>query len=253
MARRRTGSSRCGCVVAELRTLASQWRPALESLRQTEALFPEAKARVAALKSGVFTLLLFAKNETLNPLEIVTIAGDFADCIPDGKDGERLAGLLAEKLVALDLPSRAIPVLQRLIDGTTSPAGKAEFALRLAKLQLDADDPAKAEAVLSSIDPETLGPQGAEQRLLLLARARAGRGDPVGAATLLAAMDTAASEDMRAALLAKAGDWQGSLQALQKLAAKSVPDTGDLTEQQQDIIMRQATAAVQANDAPGGT
>lgn len=233
--------------VAELRTIASQWRQALESLRETEKLFPEAKDRVAALKSGVFTLLLVAKNETLNPLEVVTIAGDFADCIPE-QDGERLAALLAEKLVALDLPSRAIPVLQRLIDKAGSPATKAEFALRLAKLQLDADDPTKAESTLSAIDPEVLPAAESEQRLLLLARARAGRGDPAGAATILAGMDTPASDDMRAMFLAKAGDWPASLQALQKVVAKLIPDTGDLTEQQQDIIMREATAAVQAND-----
>ena len=235
--------------VAELRALASQWRPALESLRTTETLFPETKERVAALKSGVFTLMLFAKNETLNPLEMVTIAGDFADCIPEGKDGELVAGLLAEKLVALDLPSRAIPVLQKLLDGSTSPGAKAEFGLRLAKLQLDSGDPEKAEALLRSTDPEALAPAEAEERLLLLARARAGRGDPAGAAALLAGANTPASEDMRAGFLAKVGDWPGSLRALQNVAMKLVPEKGDLAEPQQDIIMREATAAVQAGDA----
>ncbi len=234
--------------VAELRTLASQWRPALESLRQTETIFPETKDRVAAMKSGVFTLLLVAKNETLNPLEVVTMAGDFADCIPDGVDGERIAGLLAEKLVALDLPSRAIPVLQRLMDSAASPVAKAAFGLRLAKLRLDAEEPEKAEALLTSINADALPPADAEQRLLLLARARATRGDPAGAATLLASLDTPASQDMRAAFLAKAGDWSTSLQVLQKLVASAVPDTGDLSERQQDIVMREATAAVQSGN-----
>ena len=236
--------------VAELRTLDSQWRQALESLRQTETLFPETKERVAALKAGVFALLLVAKNETLNPLEIVTIAGDFADCIPEGKNGEQIAGLLAEKLVALDLPSRAIPVLQRLLDSAPSAAAKAEFGLRLARLQLDAGEPAKAESVLASIDADALPHAEAEQRLLLLAQARAGRGDPAGAATLLAGIDTPASEEVRAGLLAKAGDWDASFRAMHKVVAARVPETGDLTEQQQDLVLREATSAVQAGNGP---
>jgi hypothetical protein len=53
---------------------------------------------------------------------------------------------------------------------------------------------------------------------------------------------------MRAALLAKAGDWAGSLQALQQAAATLIPQQGDLTEPQQDLLLRQATAAVQAGN-----
>jgi hypothetical protein len=234
--------------IAELRTQAGQWRAALQSLQQTEALYPEMKARIAAMKTAVFKPLLAAQGPALTPLELVGIAGDFADCIPDGSDGERLAGLLADKLAALDLPSRAIPVLQRLVEKSDSPVAKAEFALRLAQLQLDAAEPAKAEAALASLDTNALAPARAEQRALLLAKAKAGQGDPAGAAELLSQTESPAAYELRAALLAKAGNWRGSLQALDLLAATTVPEKGVLTEEQQDVILRQATAAVQAGD-----
>jgi len=235
--------------VAELRAQAAQWRGALDSLTQTQTIFPDAKPRIAALKAGVFRSLLAADSKSVNPLELVAVAGDFADSLPDGADGERLAGLLADKLAALDLPTRAIPVLQRLMDHSDTPARKAEFALRLAQLQLDAGDPAKAESALDQLDPTTLEPANAEKRTFMLARTKADRGDPAGAAQLLTTIDSPASDEARAALLAKAGDWRGSLRALQSLAAKTVPDQGALNDRQQDVVLRQATAAVQAGDA----
>ena len=234
---------------AELRAQAGQWRAALDALQQTETLFPDAKARIATLKTGVFRSLLAAKDAAINPLELVALAGDFADCIPDGADGEKMAGLLAEKLAALDLPSRAIPVLQRLMDRAESPIKKAEYGLRLGQLELDAGEPAKAVATLAPIDNALLDPALAERRTLLLARATAGRGDVAGAAELLATLDSPAALESRAALLAKAGDWRGSLHALHLLAARSIPEQGALTEPQQDILLREATAAVQAGDA----
>lgn len=233
---------------AELRTQAGQWRAALESLQQTEALFADTKARVVTMKTTVFKSLLAAKDSALNPLELVGIAGDFADCIPGGSDGERMAGLLADKLAALDLPSRAIPVLQRLVEKSDSPAAKSELALRLAQLQLDAGDPSKAETALASVDADALTPARVEQRALLLAKAKAGQGDPAGAAELLGPIESPAAYELRGALFAKAGDWRRSLQALDLLAAKIIPEKGELTEEQQDVVLRQATAAVQAGD-----
>ena len=183
--------------------------------------YPDTKARVAALKTAVLKSLLAVSNPTLTALEFVGIAGDFADCIPDGADGERMAGLLADKLAALDLPSRAIPVLQRVVEKSNSPAAKAEFAFRLAQLQLDAGDPAKAETALASFDTSGLTPARAEQRALLLAKAKAGQGDPAGGAEFSGQIESSAAYELRAALFAKAGDWRGSLQALDLLAAKS--------------------------------
>ncbi|HYZ64079.1 MAG TPA: hypothetical protein VE650_16645, partial [Acetobacteraceae bacterium] len=233
--------------LAELRTKAGLWRAALDSLRETETVFPSAKPDVASRKAGVFKTLLASPREDVRPLDLVGLAGDFADCVPDGAAGQAIAALLADKLAALDLPSRAVPVLQKLMQEAPSTAAKAEFGLRLAQLQLDAGEPAKAEAVLNQAEPT--GGEQAESRAMLLARARAEQGDAAGAAKMLIAMASPAADELRASILAKSGDWKGSLAALKDLAVKSVPGQGELTDQQQDVLLREATAAAQAGDA----
>jgi len=61
-------------------------------------------------------------------------------------------------------------------------------------------------------------------------------------------LGTAAADDLRATLLSQAADWNGSLAALSDLALKVVPADGPLSDAMQDIVLRQATSAVQAND-----
>ena len=234
--------------VAALRQQAGQWRAALDGMRQTEALFPNAKGQIAELKAGVFRALLSDPAPEITPLELVSIAGDFAESLPVGADGERLAGILADKLAALDLPSRAIPVLQSLVDKAQSPVARTEFALRLAQVRIDAGDPAKAETLLSSLDMSGVVAGLQDQRTMLLSRAKAAQGDFTGAATTLLTMSTPEANEMRANLYAKAGDWQRSLETLEAMVTASVPATGDLDVKQQDLILRDATAAVQAGD-----
>ncbi len=234
--------------VAALRTQAGQWRASLDGLRQTESIFPDARAQIADLKAGVFRALLASPAANIAPLEMVLIAGDFADALPDGIEGDQVAGLLAEKLAALDLPSRAIPVLQRLVDAAKSPAAKMEFALRLAQMHLDAGDAAKAATLLSSLDVDGVAPARDEQRTVLLARAKAAQGDFAGAATMLLTVATPEADEMRANFYARAGDWQRSVETLEGIVSSSVPEGGDLDEKQQDLVLREATAAVQAGD-----
>jgi len=235
--------------VAELRIQADQWRPALDALKETENLFPNAKAEIGLRKGSVFKALVADGKANVSPLDMVALTGDYADCIPDGPDGEAIAALLADKLIALDLPSRAIPVLQRLLAGAKSERAKAPFALALAQLHLELDEPAKAESVLKSVDGADLPSEKAETRSLLLARARAAQGDNRAAADLLSSLASPAADELRARLAAQSGDWQGNLRALNDLAAKLVPTKGELNEQQQDVVLRQAVAAVQAGDS----
>lgn len=235
--------------VAELRNQAGQWRAALDGMRQTEALFPDARAKVVEVRAAVFRALLSDPSPEIAPLELVLIAGEFADALPQGADGDRMAGLLADKLAALDLPSRAIPVLQKLIDKAQSPVAKVEFALRLAQMNLDAGDPAKAETLLSALDMSGVAAAREEQRTVLLARAKAATGDFAGAAKMLLTISTPDVDELRANFYARAGDWLRSLETLESIVRANVPEAGDLDERQQDLVLREATAAVQAGDA----
>lgn len=234
--------------VAELRTQANQWRVALEGLRDAQGLFPDAKAEIEQKKAEVFSSLLGTGAPGVPPLEMVLIAGEFASDLSDQEAGDKLAGVLADKLAALDLPARARPVLQKLMDKAATSAAKSEYGLRLAQMQLDSGDVSAAEALLSSLDLNGLPAAREEQRTMLLARAKAAGGDFAGAAAALLPLSTPEADDMRAKFYARAGDWQRSLETLKGSVAARVPETGALDESQQDLVLRQATAAVQAGD-----
>lgn len=232
---------------AELRTMAGAYRPALDMLRDTERLFPDQQIAIRKGMAAVFQDML-TRADTVSPIELVTLASDYAALLPDGAGGG-IPALLADKLVALDLPGRAGPVLDALMAAAKPGLARAVIGARLAQLQLDAGALPAALATLRSSNAPELPAELSEQRSLLMARIRAGQGDVPGAAAALLALGTAAADDLRATMLVQTADWPGSLAALSDLASKTVASEGPLTEAMMDIVLRQATSAVQANDA----
>ncbi len=234
--------------VAELRAASGKWRVALDGLRDAESLFPDQVAAIRPRKAAVFGSMLAAEGGALSPLEVVLLAAEYADCVPEGEAGAALAALLADKLMALDLPARAIPVLQGVVKSTAAGPARAEFGARLAQLLLEGGDAAGAEAALAASAAPGLSTALAETRALATARVIAGQGDLPGAEAALRAMDSARADELRATLLAGAGDWRGSLMALNDLAARVVPAAGVLDEAAQAIVIRQASAAARVPD-----
>ncbi len=238
--------SRMRLRVAELRTAAGAFRPALELLRDTERLFPDQQPAIRAAMASVFQTML-SQPQAVPPLDLVMLASDYAALLPDGANNG-LAALLADKLTALDLPSRAVPVLAALMAAAPAGPARAGIGARLAQMQLDNAAAPAAEAALRESDAPELPAPLIEQRTLLLARARVAQNDLPGATAGLLALGTAAADDLRATLLTQAADWRGSVAALSDLAAKTVPADGPLSDGMQDIVLRQATSAVQAKD-----
>ena len=182
------------------------------------------------------------------PLDFVTLVADFADCVPPGADG---TALLTDKLLALDLPARARPLLQDRLAATPPGPVRAGLGHHLASLQLDDGDAAGAERTLASTTAKDLPERLQAERDLLLAKAKAAQGDLAGATAGLSALATAAADDLRATLLQRAGDWPGSLAALNSLAARLIPATGPVPDSLGELVLRQASAAVQAGDQAG--
>ena len=222
-----------------IRTGAGAWRPALEGLREAATLFPDDRPAMRDRMAGVFTAMLDA-TPPVAPLDLVTLAGEFPDILPEGEKGAVLADRLADALTALDLPGRAGPVLQRMTERASGPA-RAALGRRLAAVRLDDADPAGALAALAASDVPDQAPALAEARGLLRARAQAVT--DLGAATAgLSALGTRAADDLRATLLASAGDWSGTRAALADLLAKTPPAEAP------PIVLRLATAVARLND-----
>ena len=103
------------------------------------------------------------------------------------------AALLADKLVALDLPRRAIPILDRMTRAAAPGAAQAALGEKLAAMRLVDGDAKGAAAVLAASAAGDLAADLVERRGLVAARAAAQLGDVAGAAATLAVLGTAAA------------------------------------------------------------
>lgn len=233
---------------AELRTQAGSWRQALVLLREAEGLFPEDRAALREKMRESFLAML--GSGAAKPLDLVSLAGEYAEFLPDGPAGEAVSAQLADQLLALDLPARARPVLEKLLSAAPRGPARAAVGARLAALRLQEQDAVGTLAALADSEA-TPGPGGetGARRLLLRARALSGRGDLAGAMALLVRADSAQADELRVELLEAARDWSGALAAMGSLTARQVPaGPAKLDEAQQGLLVRQAGIAAQAGD-----
>ncbi len=188
--------------VAELRRQSAAFRPALSALREAEAIWPEQHPALLSDMARVFAEAV-AQDATnpLPPLDLVALADENADLIPEGAAGQAIAARLADRLAVLDLPRRAVPVLEKL--AAQSPAGpvRAEFGGRLADMRLAQGDAPGALTALAASSADGLPPALLEARTLTFARAAAAAGKPNSATAALAALDTPRARTLRAELL----------------------------------------------------
>ena len=234
---------------AELLGVAGNWRSALEAMKATDAQFPDQHDAVAKGKAVILQEMLAADGSGMSALDVVLLAADYADgASPAGAQGTALARLLADKLIALDLPARAIPVLQGLMKQAPAGDSRAKFGASLARLLLEGSNPSEALAVLDASSAPDLPGSLLEGRGLLRARALSAQGQLSEAVEILTDQGTDAADNLRAKILADAGDWRGSLNALKALAAKRVPASGPLPVAAQEVLVRQAAAAGEAKD-----
>ena len=164
--------------LAELKARTGAWRSALALLRDSETLFPDDKVAIHGELTDMFAGLLRDDTaDSLAPLELVSVVEENADLLPAGPDGDALQAKLADRLVALDLPKRAGPVLEKLMKAATTDVARAGFGARLAALRLRESDMAGAMAALDASVAADLPAELAERRTLLVADADARRGD----------------------------------------------------------------------------
>jgi len=233
-----------------LRRQAAQWRPALALLRDAELAFPEQRPALHARLAEMFaSALAHDAEQPLPPLDLVALADENADLLPDGEAGQALAARLADRLAALDLPARAVPVLEKLAASAPVGPARAAFGSRLAAMRLEQGDAAGALKALAASDAPSLPAALVENRTMTFARAAAATGDMPRAAAALAALDTPASDGLRADLMEAAKDWPAAAAALRDYAAKTVPPEGQLNDAQARTLLRLASAAAQSGDA----
>ena len=236
--------------LAALQGQTGQWRAGLALLRETEPLYPELHAQLHDAERGlVGDLIKGSAADQMAPLDLVALADECASLLAEDGADAKLAPILAAKLEALDLPERAEPVLQHILDRTSGAAPKAEVGLRLAELRLDLRGGKAALATLDASDAPDLPAALAADRTLLRARAMAAAGDADSALHLLDGLAAPAAVAMRAKLLEARHDWPAAEAALASFAKLTLPVSGALTPAQQNVLVHLASLAEQAGDA----
>ena len=209
--------------VADLRAQSGSWREALALLRETETLWPDDQPAIHARLKATFAAFLNAQDaDRQSPFDLVALIDENPDLLPAGEQDPEMAARLADRLLALDLPKRAAPVMEKLVQSAAG-AARAGFGARLAALRLREGDADGALAALSASASDPLPPAIEQQRALVKARAIARRGDPAAAAALLADVGTAEADEARAAILEDAKDWPQAERALADYAGADDP------------------------------
>jgi hypothetical protein len=236
--------------LAELRARTGAWRSALGLIRETETIFPADKTTIRAELVDMFAAMLRGDAaDSLAPLELIALVDENADLLPAGAAGDLLQARLADRLLALDLPKRADPVLQKLMQAAPSDVSRAGFGARLAALRLHEADATGALAALAASNADDPPADLAERRTLLIASAHARLGETDRALAVLASLDTATADEARATILERTNDWPAAETALNAYASKIVPPEGRLDDGQRRTLLRLATAAARAGDA----
>jgi len=235
---------------AQLLGEAGQWRAALLLLRESEALWPEQKNQLHARLVASFAAALHPiPGNDGNPFDQVALAEENADLMPEGAAGLSLAQLLADRLMALDLPDRAAVFLERMVANTPPGLARAAFGGRLAQAKLQAGQPMEALDALSKTAGIDLPPPLLEQRGLTFAEAVAAQGDFASARQALLELDSAAADRKRGELAEQAKLWPEAEDAWRHVAQRELPTSGAFNDADSQTLLRLAGAAAQAKDS----
>jgi hypothetical protein len=249
--------------IAALQAMSGEWPQAFTALQSARALFPDDQAGIDALRGSMFLQMLRSPSfAQLPPIEAVAVLQQNQDLIPPGAASTQVINLLAQRLAALDLPGAAAPMLSHLIANLPPGPVQASLGATLAQIDLDAGSPVAALADLSQTQADNLPAALAAQRGLLAAKAQAQGGNAIAAvnglapaapANLaqagLAAGATTPALDTQAQIAEQSGQWPQAEQALSGLVRQSVPAAGPISNDQENLLLRLATAAAHNNDS----
>ena len=235
--------------IADLRRQTGDWRSVFTQLRTAKADFPAQAAEVDRRLKEAFAAVPRDPNlGKMAPTDLIAMLDENTQLMADGSDGEPMRALLAEKLMALDLPNRADPLLTKLMRAAPYGPARAGFGATLATLRLREGDGDGALLALAESNSADMGDAVRDRRALITARVEAERGHIAGAVAALADTHTPDADETRAEILERAKDWPAARDALKLLVADAIPDTGTQNDGQLHVLLRLVTAATFAGD-----
>lgn len=238
---------------------AGEEEKGMNILRGAAEMAPNRTARAPIVKtmSEAFKTLFMKQtgdDATLKPLEALKVYEEFKELLPTGEDGDVIISTIADKLVSVDLLSRAVALLDERMTQNLAPAKRPRWALKAAAISLMNRKPAEALRLLSKVPAASFDAAELGQRYgLVKARALADLKRTKEAIALLDTLDGTDPEIIR--LKADTG-WRGQQWAYaaaalnQLLALEKIADGTALTTDQARMILNAAIAANLSGSTP---
>jgi tetratricopeptide (TPR) repeat protein len=188
--------------------------------------------------------------ESLDPMEAISVYDEFKELTPVGAEGNMIIDRLADKLMEIDLMSRAVSVLQDKMVRLQGGQDAIKSGLRVAAIQLIDRKPQAAMDTLQKIDAMLMRYDDADKSMLnqkvilLKARSLADSGQSQSALFMTEGLDD--TDDvlrLRVDTAWDAGDWVAVSDNLDKLIEReNITLAQPPTSGQAQMILNQAIA-----------
>ncbi|MFH7813016.1 MULTISPECIES: hypothetical protein [Acetobacter] len=168
--------------------------------------------------------------------------------VPDDPLKAKLLAGLGRQLVAMGQFGQAIPVLQQADVLAIEPLMRADIEEQLAQAALQGNQRPLALRALERSALADLPEDLAARRRYDEARLAAASGNREGAQALLAEDESDTGLSVRGALYEQDQQWAQAVLVVGRLASRTLPEQGELSPPQRDLVIRLATDAAAAGD-----
>ena len=241
-------------MLARLYVDEERYREAFGLMRTALAVHPRSRFtrtmqdEAAATFDGIF---LGDLGGGLSPVEALGLFYDFSSLTPPGRRGDEMIRRLAERLVGMDLLSKASELLQHQIDHRLRGVARARIATRLAVIYLMDRKPDRALSTLRATRMNELPNDLRRQRLLLEARALADAGRHGLALQLVEHIEGTEVDRLRADIHWAARDWGAAAEEIERLYGERWQQAAPLDPFERIDMLRAAVGYALADDALG--
>ncbi|MBK1697731.1 hypothetical protein CKO21_10800 [Rhodovibrio salinarum] len=206
--------------LADLYIEEARYGRALSALKQAASHLPESPLaqRATARMRRLFTrLFLDGEADRMPALKALALYESFRELTPAGDSGDEMIARLADRLVGVDLLTRAGSLLEGQVRRRLSGLEKADVGTRLAAVRLLDRKPEDGLEALDISKMPDMPPSLEARRRLLRARALAETGKPDAALSLLAGMDSEPALELAVDIHSEQGDWGKAVAVLDRL------------------------------------
>ncbi|MGG6429335.1 hypothetical protein ACQ5TV_05060 [Acetobacter ghanensis] len=169
--------------------------------------------------------------------------------LPDDPLKAKLLAGLGRQFLALGQAAQAVPVLQQADVLAIEPLMRADIEEQLAQAALESNQRPLALRALERSALPNLPDDLAARRRYDEARLAAANGNREGAQALLADDESDTGLSVRGALYEQDQQWADAVLVVGRLASRTLPEKGELTTEQRDLVIRLASDATAAGDA----